>query len=336
MYRAIIPILLLMLSCSPAPQGMSPGEDSPPSLPLGLWVWRDTDFNTPLARQELLDFSQQYGITHLDVHARLIEGDSDGDGEGEGGLVLREAQAMARLTIEAGERGITVAALRGAPRMFLEESREQTLKELRALIAFDQSLAAGPGSEPGSGPGLSGVKYDVEPYATPEWRGGGDLKLKVMEDYLVTLTAIRQIIDADAPDLILATDVPFWWDKPEHELAFGDRQQSLSSHVQDLADYVAIMSYRRGASQVIDCVTTELAYAGQVGRTICPSLETGELQADQHISFFGTSQDTFWACLDGLRAEYNGHPSVRMIMLHHYGTVRAYLEGAAPITPESL
>lgn len=289
----------------------------PASLPLGLWVWRDTDFNTGEARRDLLAFCQHHGIVHLDVHTRLTEVGT--------GYELREGVALGQLVEEAGQRGITVSALRGAPRMFMEESRDQTLAELRALIAFDASLAPGPG--------LLGIKYDVEPYATPEWRQGGDSRRQVIADYLATLARIRAVLDSQAPDLVLATDVPFWWDKDEYVLPFAGRQLTFSAHVQSLADYVAVMSYRRSASQVIGCVEAEVAMARELGRGVCPSLETGELSSDQHISFFGTPPAAMQTCVDSLRAHYGADPAVRLIMLHHYGTVRAYLEGAGPLTP---
>ena len=314
-YRALVLTLGLFIGCSHHHQQRPEIDQAQrPQIPLGMWVWRDTDFNTPTALEDLLSFCEKEGVTHLDVHTRLMERD--------GAYVLREEAAFAQLITQASQRGITVSALRGAPGMFLASEREQTLADLSAMIAFDASLRPGPG--------LLGIKYDVEPYATPQWRLGGDPKLQVVEDYLATLAEIRQTLDAQAPDLLLTTDIPFWWDKQEHEVEFRGRHQALSSHVQDLTDYVAIMSYRRGASQVIDCVQTEVAKATQIGRTICPSLETGQLRTDQHISFFGTDPTLMRTCIDSLRTHFQAVPAVRMIMLHHYGTVSAYLQESVP------
>jgi len=308
-----LPITLLLVGIAVAAMAATGCEQgqTPRAIPLGMWVWRDTDFSTVTARRDLVAFCRAHGIVHLDVHTRLVETGA--------GFAPREGEALGQLVEEAARRGITVSSLRGAPRMFMAETRDQTLRELHALVSLDDSLRA-------VGPGLLGVKYDVEPYATPEWRGGGEARLQVIDEYLVTMKQIRQVLDARESDLTLAADVPFWWDKDEYVVPFGGQRQTFVSHVQGLTDYIAVMSYRRSAAKVLWCVEKEMASAVSLGRQVCPSLETGQLSKDQHISFFGTPTEAMWTCVDSLRAQLETNPAVRLIMLHHYGSVRDYLE----------
>jgi len=76
----------------------------------------------------------------------------------------------------AGQKNITTSILRGDPRMFFSQKHGQTIEELRAITAFSQTIP--------KEALLKEIKYDVEPYATKEWkvgRGlGSDLKIELL------------------------------------------------------------------------------------------------------------------------------------------------------------
>jgi len=55
--------------------------------------------------------------------------------------------------------------LRGNPKMFFSENHERTLRELRAIVAFSETLP--------EDTLFKGIKYDVEPYCTKEWKAEG-------------------------------------------------------------------------------------------------------------------------------------------------------------------
>ncbi len=124
---------------------------------LGMWVWSDSAFSTDKARQELVRFCVEHQIGHLDIYITM-SGDEDKP-------MVQNAEALRDLILLAGLHNITTAALRGNRKMFFSENHEQTLQELRAIIAFYETLPAGNL--------FKGIKYDVEPYRTKEWKAGG-------------------------------------------------------------------------------------------------------------------------------------------------------------------
>ena len=164
---AIIAWLALTLAFPPS---LHAGPPDPPGHPsgLGMWVWSKSSFATEEARQRLVRFCVKYGISHLDVHIILTKD--------KGNPRVQDAEAFRNLVLLAGQRNITTAALRGNPRMFSSQNHERSLRELSAIIAFSESLP-----EKNL---FKGIKYDVEPYLTKEWKVKGIPLNTAMHDYL--------------------------------------------------------------------------------------------------------------------------------------------------------
>ena len=100
-------------------------------------------------------------------------------------------------------------------------------------------------------------------------------------------------------------------------------------HVQDRVDWLGIMSYRRDPSEIAKLVATELNYASKLGylHSVAPSMETGKISGKEaYISFGGVPVKQFISSLNSLRNTYANNPYVRCIMLHHYDSLRVYLE----------
>jgi hypothetical protein len=125
-----------------------------PAKGIGMWVWSESSFSTDEARQRLVQFCVRHHINHLDIQIQTTR-----DGEI---TVLPAAEAFKDLILLAGRHNITTAALRGNPKMFFSQNHEQTLRELRAIIDFSETL---PQENL-----FKGIKYDVEPYLTKEWK----------------------------------------------------------------------------------------------------------------------------------------------------------------------
>ena len=140
-----------------------PATATAPQKGLGMWVWQESAFGTAATRAELLDFCERNQIRHLDVHVRLTPA---AQGAGTEIPTLPDAEALRELIQAAGTRHITIAALRGDPAMFTAKNHARALNQLRALIAFAKT-------DPENLRALRGIKYDVEPYLTPDWRAGG-------------------------------------------------------------------------------------------------------------------------------------------------------------------
>ena len=125
-----------------------------PSNGLGMWVWSHSAFSTHDSRMKLIKFCIDHGIIHIDVHVKMS---SNGKNP-----TLKDADAFRDLILLAGQHQITTAAQRGGPRMFFAEKHPQTFHELQAIIDFSNTLPVDTL--------FKGIKYDVEPYLTKEWK----------------------------------------------------------------------------------------------------------------------------------------------------------------------
>jgi len=290
---------------------------------LGMWVWSSSSFLTQEARQQLVQFCLKHRITHLDVYVKMTQR----------GIkpVLKDAEAFRDLIAFAGQHNITIAALRGNPKMFFSQNHERTLEELQAIVAFSKTLP--------QDNSFKGIKYDVEPYCTKEWKAGRMPLYPMMHDYLVLLRKARSLLAKEAPHLWLAADIPFWWDKDRFALEFEGKRKRFSEHVQDLTDFITIMSYRRSPQKILDCVEDERRYAKQIDKVIFPSLETVKLARDPQVSFWGMPNEEFWKVVSELLDKTKRDPEIGGVMVHCYRTFYEKLNNGTPyelgeVTPD--
>jgi len=292
----IIVCLLAMALAVPASLNAEPAKG------LGMWVWSSSSYSTPEARQQLVDFCVKHRIRHLDVHVRMSHGGDE--------PVLRDAEALRDLILLAGQHNVTTAALRGHPKMFFSKNHERSLRELRAMIAFSEALPRDAQ--------FKGIKYDVEPYCAKDWKAEGTTLGGAMQDYLAFLHKARSVLHKEAPRLWLAADIPFWWDKDEFTLEFDGKKKRYNEHVQDLTDFVVIMSYRRSAREVLNCVEGERKYAKRICKLVYPSLETIKLEQDPHISFWELPNEELWKVVPELLDAAKADPAIGGVMIHCY------------------
>lgn len=284
---------------------------------LGMWVWSSSSFLTQEARQQLVQFCVKHRITHLDVHVKMTHNSNK--------PILKDAEAFKDLIVLAGQHNITIAALRGNPKMFFSENHERTLRELRAIVAFSEALP--------QDTLFKGIKYDVEPYCTKKWKSGDTPVYPMIHDYLTLLRKARSVLDKEAPHLWLAADTPFWWDKDRFALEFEGKRKRFNEHVQDLTDFITIMSYRRSSRKVLDCVEGERRYAQRIKKVIFPSLETVKLKEDSHVSFWNVPNEEFRKVVPELLEAAERDPAMGGVIIHCY---RSLLEKLSNDTPNVL
>ena len=290
-----------------------------PAKGIGMWVWSESSFSTNEARQKLVQFCVNHNISHLDVHVQMTQDDEI--------TILPAVAAFKDLILLAGQHNITTAALRGNPRMFFSQNHEQALRELRAIINFSETLP--------NGNLFKGIKYDVEPYRTKEWKADEASLKTVMLDYLTFLHKARSVLQEEAAHLWLAVDMPFWWDKDKFILEYEGNRKRFNEHVQDLTDFVVVMSYRRNTKQVLSCVENEWRYAKQVNKVIFTSLETIKLNQDQHISFWGLPAAEFWNIVPRLLEIAKEDPAMGGIMIHCYRSLVEKFNNSNPYRSEA-
>ena len=296
-YMRIFPLFLLA-TILVAPVNLSAqGTDG-----LGMWVWSRSSFSTQESRERLVQFCLQHQISHLDVHVEISWAGRK--------PALKNPEALKDLMVLAGQKNITTSILRGDPRMFFSQKHGQTLEELRAIMAFSQTIP--------KQALLQGIKYDVEPYLTREWKAGGETRRSVMHDYLSFLRKARLALDEETPHLLLGVDTPFWWDRDEFVTEFEGRSQRFSEHVQDLTDFIVIMSYSRDPRKVLASVEGERRYAERTEKLVHPSLETIQLKQDPHISFWGVPSEEFWKTVNQIQEVAKKDPVLGGVRIHNY------------------
>jgi hypothetical protein len=284
---------------------------------VGTWVWSASAFSTMEERQTLVQFCVKHQISHLDIHIRFIR---------QNGIpFLTDVENIKDLILLAGQNNITTAALRGNPKMFFADNHEQALRELSAIITFSKTL---PGDNL-----FKGVKYDVEPYLTTEWKAKGASLNVVMLDYLTYLYKARSLLEQESSHLWLAVDTPFWWDKDELALDFLGKKKPFSEHVQDATDFIVIMSYRRSTGQILRTVENELRYARQINKLIFLSLETSQLMKDGSISFWGLPANELWNVVPQLLEIAKADQAMGGIMIHCYRSLVEILHKNSPNKP---
>jgi len=281
---------------------------------LGMWVWSHSSFSTQEAREKLVQFCLQHHISHLDVHVEM-------SWDAPKPALINPAD-LKDLMVLAGRRNITTSILRGDPRMFFFQKHGQTLEELRALIAFSQTIP--------KEALLKGIKYDVEPYLTKEWKAGGETRRSIMHDYLAFLRKAQLVLDEETPHLLLGADIPFWWDRNEFLTEFDGRSQRFSEHVQDLTDFIVIMSYSRDLRKVLASVEGERKYAERIEKLVYPSLETIQLKQDPHISFWGVPLDEFWKTVNQIQEVAKRDPVLGGVRIHNYRGLMEKLKMEGP------
>jgi len=158
----------------------------------------------------------------------------------------------------------------------------------------------------------------------------------MIDDYLTLLRKARSVLNKEAPHLWLAVDTPFWWDKDKFALEFEGKRKRFSEHVQDLTDFITIMSYRRSSQKVLDCVEGERRYAKRIKKAIFPALETVELKQDPHISFWGLPNKEFWKVVPELLEEARQDPAIGGVMVHCYRSFFEKFNSDTPYKPEQV
>lgn len=293
-------------------------QDTPTSLYLatpdcdtGMWVWRRETVVDPTLRQEMLKFSERHGIKRLLVQVRFT-GDP-------GKRVLADSEEMHSLIVEARARGIVIEALDGDKDMGMAERREETLEKLDAILEFNASL---PESQK-----LAGVHYDIEPYLGDRWKSGDEQG--VILENLQTMALIREKITPET-NLLLAYDIPSFYDRHPTTLnvEFNGEYKNFHQHIQDLSDYIGIMSYRRtatGPNSILDICQAEFEYAEKIGKPVYPAIETIRLKNEPQITFYGLPKEKFLKVFREVQNEGSRYPAFKGIFIHHYEGLRAIL-----------
>jgi len=168
---------------------------------------------------------------------------------------------------------------------------------------------------------FDGLNLDVEPWVRSDWRSNLTVdELPVLREiavqYLDMSKRLLQERDARDPDFVMGAVIPFFFDRLELQDGFhsngspkfverdflvnwgmpsnGSTNQRMSQQVQDLYDYVSVLSFRdfaddnleiRRTDGMIDVAHNEVVYAGLKNKTIVLGAETTR-QNPSLVTFF--------------------------------------------------
>lgn len=247
--------------------------------PRAIWIWNTAELlESPDLRQRLFRFLGAEGFETAFLQlvsapaSRLPEGEVDPD------------PRMRDLLTRFHELGIRVYALDGYKRYALPEYHPAVLATIGNVARFNEHSA-----EPER---FYGVRYDIEPYLLPGFRG--PRRGAILNGYLELLARGAQLASEDG--LRFGADIPFWYDAPDEisfepvTAVFRGIEKPVSQHVIDLVDDVAIMDYRTtayGSDGIIRHAEAELRYASQRNKPAYVALETGRLPDETLIDFGG-------------------------------------------------
>lgn len=296
---------------------------------VGMWVWKEQWINTREERQKLIAFCGEHGISRLLMNIHF-DWDESADPTVPG---LRYPDELRELLVLGRDAGVTIEALDGG-RLIGPGEQARYMAKLDAILAFNRTLPADAR--------FGGVHYDIEPHVTDVFKESYESRVPVMRDLLTFYAAVNARLRLDAPSMTLACDVPMWLDgRTEGErscmVEFMGTTKNLVHHIQDLTDYIGIMSYRRfavGKNSVTYHVLNEMDYADGVGRGVCAGVETGRVTADptesEVISFYGIPSDVFWSEVDKVHETFAGRPAYRGVLIHCYARFQEYLADNPP------
>jgi hypothetical protein len=271
---------------------------------------------TDAAQNRLLGFCRENGFNRLLMQIHL---DASGN--------WRQPEQWKRLLKQARQQGIAIEALDGASDMARKENWKKTLSTLDVILAFNRQQP--------KGERFAGIHYDIEPYTASAWKKGDQgLRQRIMLEYLQFLTQARGQLRQSHADMTLAVDIPMWYDrKPaDYDITYEGQRKNFHQHIQDLTDYIGIMSYRRqadGANGVVASIADELAYAEKIGKFVCPALETIHLKEDAQITFYGLPPERFWQTKQAVEKTLGGRPGFGGMLIHSYDGLTALLQTAA-------
>jgi hypothetical protein len=270
-----------------------------------MWVWQHKDLEDSKGRGRLLAFCRERGIGRIFVEITFV-GES-------GSRKLAGQEGLRDLLRKAADAGVVVEALDGHQEMSLEKCREDTLQRLDVVLAFQSELPVSAR--------FAGLHYDMEPYLGERWKSGDEQG--VMRETLETMAAIREKVTPDT-GLTLAYDIPSWYDRHPDTLSilFKGVKKNFHQHIQDLSDYIGIMSYRREAGTILEICAAEFAYGEEIGKKVYPAMETGRLKEEPEITFYGATPEMFLGVLKEVQDAKRSSAAFGGVFLHYYGSLR--------------
>ncbi|MCY9592119.1 hypothetical protein PC41400_04295 [Paenibacillus chitinolyticus] len=292
-----------------------------------MWIWENASYNlirTPGSRQVLDAMAKDTKTFGQDPVTTLYLGV---DKLGGADMLEDERPEVRDFVRWAHAQGYRVQALIAGgtvPPYFgtYPRYREDALREFEKVLNYN--LASKSAEQ------FDGVNVDTEPYSLPDFKTGyPDVQIQ----YLDMLAALMERKEASGLSLPVGPAIPRWYDSSDtaKSITWNGSTKWLSEHIQDTADYIAIMDYRDqadGSVGIIQQAQGEIDYANKIGKpnSVILGVETKDI-ADggdpETISFSEEGRSYMERELDKVYAAFEGNAAFGGIALHHYDTLRA-------------
>lgn len=238
------------------------------ATPLALWVWEaeTTRLRTdPPYAALVLARLQAEGATTLYLYADDYRGQN---------LLLQEGSSYRALVRRLHEAGLRVEALLGSHPLQAWECvpPEQDLAARNLMQHVLSYNAAALAVE-----SFDGVHLDIEPQALDSWNA--DTREALCRWYLDRARMWVAMARRAGRGFKIGAAIPFWWDG--FEVAWDGARKAMSTHVQEVFDYVAVMDYRNradGPDGILALAAQEVAFAAGRGKQVVIGLEVGEAE----------------------------------------------------------
>ncbi len=292
----------LLISCGFLLGAAASPSGEPAGPPRATWVWNARLLLQPKDQEGLLDFCRSHRIRTLYLYAYDVSSPMD--------KVYRDFNRRAHRV------GLTVHALGGDPRWGQPRYHSVSLSWVEAIRKFNAQAA--------KEERFDGVHTDVEVYLlSKSWK---EQPAALLGGYLELHAKIARMLQGDREPMLLAADIPFWFDDdPAWRILWHGQIKPPSYHMIDTADTVTVMAYRNAAdgdNGTIRLVSLEMDYADRIGKKVVIGQETQENLFPPYITFGGSSCETMEGELKKAFAVLGRRPSFGGFAIHHYESYR--------------
>ena len=304
------------------------GEGDSKSGTNAMWIYKtDPIMADQCARDELFAFCAARRIVDLfwQTHYTAALGEPKG-----GDVLIPNAGVLRAFLGQAGKHGLRIHALSGDPSYVEPKNQQRALARVEATINFNK--ASPPGER------FAGVHFDIEPHGLSSWKSSDNAQKCVLLTQLVEVSAkAAERIHAASPELLFGADVTFWFDKTSadgssvYPVTFRGATKDATKHLLDLADNIAIMSYRNtalGKNGIINLVSQTVAYADTSRGKAYVGVKMANIGPPME-GFYGSSEEDMMTALKPLVETYGDHRGYACIGYFMYEAYREMPRKAA-------
>lgn len=276
-----------------------------------LYVWGEagTILENPAQADLLLQFAREHDINTLFFYTDQSK-------------LSDSRQQFKSFIARAHSSNLYVHALNGDAAWI--NSRQTAVNYINALISYNVNAR--------SDEKFDGVHLDIEPYTLPSWEkdpNGDSMTLaqssankNIAAQYLQLISSLKGTISESGERMTFGVDIPFWFDAGGFELIYSGNNKLLSSHIQDIVDFITIMDYTDNYSNAITWATNEINYGATISKYVVLAFETQDL-GNSGSTFYEEGASALENALQHVANAFSAKPSFKGFAIHHYGSYRS-------------